>query len=362
MEPVRIAYLQKAPSGYADACLRALAKSGKVELFVALPPNLRDAPYDRDSFGWLENAYPLSSMRRDRGLLPELRRFQPHVTLIVGWEQPAYRHCARRLRGSTFRVVCMDNQWLGTPKQLLGIATSRFYLSPYFDAVFLPGARQKTFALKLGFAQEQIFEGYYSANVDAFRNIDPLGMADADERNAFVFIGRLALEKGIAELIEAYEAYKRTVAEPWKLLVLGTGPLESLLDGVSGIERTGFIEPADIPAQLARASFLVLPSSFEPWGVVVHEATAAGLGCICTSAVGAADAFVRDGVNGRIVTPRSVSELAEALRWAHGLSAEQRAEVSRSSRSLAKRFSPERWAATVLSMAESARELRRVRP
>jgi glycosyltransferase involved in cell wall biosynthesis len=362
MGQVRVAYLQKAPSGYADACLRALAKTGKAELFVTLPPNLSEAPYNRDSFGWLENAYPLSSMRRDRGLLPELRRFQPHVTLFVGWEQPAYRRCARQLRGSSFRVVCMDNQWLGTPKQLLGIATSRFYLRPYFDAVFLPGQRQKTFALRLGFAQEQIFEGYYSANVDAFCNIDPLGEADADKRNAFVFIGRLVPEKGIADLIEAYERYKRTVADPWKLFVIGTGPLESLLNRLSGIEHLGFIEPAGLPAQLARASFLVLPSRFEPWGVAVHEATAAGLGCICTSAVGAADAFVRDGVNGRIVPPGAFVELAEALRWAHGRSAAQRAEVSRSSRSLSKCFSPERWAATVLSMAESATDRGRMGP
>jgi glycosyltransferase involved in cell wall biosynthesis len=319
-----------------------------------MPPNLSDTPYDRGSFGWLENAYPLSSLKRDDGLLRELQRFQPHVTLIVGWEQAAYRRCARQLRGSSLRVVCMDNQWLGTPKQFLGIASSRLYLRPYFDAAFLPGPRQMSFALRLGFVKERIFEGFYSADVNAFRKIDPLSAADAEGRNAFVFIGRLVPEKGIAELVEAYGSYRTAVADPWSLLVIGTGPLGPLLDRVPGIERAGFIEPPHMPAQLARASFLVLPSTFEPWGVTVHEATAAGLGCICTSTVGAGDAFVRDGANGRIVKPASSAELAGALSWAHGRSAMQRAEVSRLSRLLAERFSPERWAATVLGMAESA--------
>jgi len=248
----------------------------------------------------------------------------------------------------------MDNQWLGTPKQFLGIASSRLYLRPYFDAAFLPGPRQMTFALRLGFAKERIFEGFYSADVDAFRKIDPLSAAGVEARNAFVFIGRLAPGKGIPELVEAYESYRTTVTDPWRLLIIGTGPLAPLFDRVPGIERAGFVEPAHMPAQLARASFLVLPSTFEPWGVAVHEATAAGLGCICTSTVGAADAFVRDGANGRIVKPGSSAELAQALRWAHGRSAAQRAEVSRLSHLLAERFSPERWAATVIGMAESA--------
>jgi glycosyltransferase involved in cell wall biosynthesis len=99
----------------------------------------------------------------------------------------------------------------------------------------------------------------------------------------------------------------------------------------------------------------VLPSTFEPWGVVVHEAVSGGLGCICTTPVGAADAFVRDGENGRIVRPLAAGELAAALRWAHTLSREQRGDASALSRSLAERVTPERWAATVLNMAALAR-------
>jgi glycosyltransferase involved in cell wall biosynthesis len=354
MTRFRFAYLQKAPSGHSNACLRALAATGCAELFVTTPPTLADAPYELAALDGFSTTYRLASLRRDDGLVDALTRFRPDVVLIVGWEQPAYRRCARALRGSSIRVVGMDNQWLRTPKQLLGIASSRVYLRPYFDAAFLPGRRQLEFALRLGFARGRIFEGFYSADVDAFQRVPDLG-ADADTRNAFVYAGRLVDEKGIAILAEAYARYRRQVDDPWQLVVIGCGPLDGLLRGSRGVELRGFVAPTRLPDEFERASFLMLPSTFEPWGVVVHEAAAAGLGCICTTRVGAADAFVRDGENGRIVEPGAPDDLAAAMQWAHSLDAAERADVSAVSRSLAERVTPSDWAARVIEMAELAR-------
>jgi glycosyltransferase involved in cell wall biosynthesis len=351
MRRIRFALLQKASSPYVDACLRALAATGRAELFVTIPPAHDDAPHPVQAVDWIDSTYPLSSLRRDDGLIDALRDFRPDVTLIVGWEQPAYRRCARALRGTSLRVVCMDNQWLRTPRQLLGIASSRLYLRPYFDAAFLPGPRQLDFALRLGFARDRIFEGFYAADVEAFADVPPLDSAEADARRAFLFAGRLVEVKGIDTLAEAYMAYREAVDDPWPLIIVGRGPLESVLRGRTGIGLRGFVDKAELTAEFARASFLVLPSTFEPWGVVVHEATAAGLGCICTTRVGAADAFVREGENGRIVRPLDVDALTAAIVWAHSLKPEQRATVSRVSRALAEQVTPKRWAEVVLEMA-----------
>jgi glycosyltransferase involved in cell wall biosynthesis len=348
---IRFAYLQKAPSGHANACLEALAATGRAELFVTLPPTLEDSPHELEAIDWIDRPYPLASLRRDDHLVAALTEFRPDVTLIVGWEQPAYRRCAWALRRRSVRVVGMDNQWLRTPKQLLGIASSRIYLRPYFDAAFLPGPRQRDFALRLGFTPDRIFEGFYAADVTTFAGVPPLAAEGASGRRAFLFVGRLVESKGIRTLAEAYEAYRDAVADPWPLIVVGRGPLAGLLRGRHGIEFRGFAGPAELVAELARAAFLVLPSTFEPWGVVVQEAAAAGLGCICSTRVGAADAFVRDGENGRIVAEGSVRELADALAWSHGLPGSELAGMSALSRRLAERFTPERWAETVLSMA-----------
>jgi glycosyltransferase involved in cell wall biosynthesis len=350
---MRFAFLQKAPSGAVTACLRALAATGRAELFVTMPPTPDDSPHEIGAVNWVDWTYPLPSLRHDDGLIRALREFRPDVTLIVGWEQPAYRRCARALRGSSVRVLCMDNQWLRTPKQLLGVASSRIYLRPYFDAAFLPGPRQRDFALRLGFPRDRIFEGLYSVDAETFGSVPPLDSQSANARRTFLFAGRLVEAKGVRTLVEAYAAYRDAVADPWPLVVAGRGALEPLLRGRPGIKLRGFIGAADLAGEMGRASFLLLPSTFEPWGLVVHEAAAAGVGCICTTSVGAADAFVRDGENGRIVRPRDVKGLADAMGWAHSLSPEQLATVSRVSRSLAERVTPERWAATVLAMATS---------
>jgi glycosyltransferase involved in cell wall biosynthesis len=317
MGRIRFAYLQKAPSGHANACLEALAATGQADLFVTMPPRLADSPHQLEATDWIDTTYSLASLRRDEGLVGALLNFRPDVTVIVGWEQPAYRRCARALRGSTLRVVGMDNQWLRTPKQLLGVASSRIYLRPYFDAAFLPGRRQRDFALRLGFTSDRIFEGFYAADVRTFGRLPPLDSHGADPRRAFIYAGRLVESKGIHTLAEAYNTYRTAVDDPWRLIVAGRGPLEDLLRDQVGIELRGFVSPTELAGELARASFLVLPSTFEPWGVVVHEATAAGLGCVCTTSVGAADAFVRDGENGRIVRPLDVKGLVDAMRWAH---------------------------------------------
>ena len=46
---------------------------------------------------------------------------------------------------------------------------------------------------------------------------------------------------------------------------------------------------------------LVLPSLYEPWGLVVHEGLAHGLPVIATDQVASADDLVESSVNGYVV-------------------------------------------------------------
>ena len=69
---------------------------------------------------WAERPYVLSSLDSDAHLCRELEKFRPHGYWFRDGEVPLYRRCARALRGRAFRVVSDYNQWLRTPKQLLG--------------------------------------------------------------------------------------------------------------------------------------------------------------------------------------------------------------------------------------------------
>ena len=113
-------------------------------------------------------------------------------------------------------------------------------------------------------------------------------------------------------LLEAYTRYRATHRAPWRLTVAGTGPLLAQVQAHPDIDSVGFVEPTDVPSLMARSRALVLPSRFEPWGVVVHEAVCAGLPLVLSERVGAAARFLHHRTNGFRVDVDSV----ESLTWA----------------------------------------------
>ena len=345
----RVAYLQKAPSGHMNACLRALAEAG-ADLVATLPPPMADSPHDPKLSGWLPHTLPIEDWSDANSLMIELESFQPDVILVVSWDIAMYRKCARAFRGRAVRVLCMDNQWLGTAKQYVGVASAPVYLRPCFDRAFLPGDRQRRFARRLGFRPDEIDAGFYAADVQLFGDVASLDPPITEP--AFAFLGRLVEEKGVDILARSYARYRRTVENPWPLRVAGTGPLFGAFDGLDGIEPLGFLDPPGVKQLLAVSTALVLPSRFEPWGVVVHEATSAGRLVLTTESCGAADDLVRHRQNGYVTTAVSEDQLLEGLLWVHRLTDTDIAEASATSKRLAEIFSPQRWASTVLAMCE----------
>lgn len=355
--PVRMVFLLTYLSSYLSACLAELASDGSTKVLVICRTPSSEAPLDpgRLRSDGVEVRYHPSIPGR-RACLAEVRRFSPDVVFTSGWQVGSYRHVVRRLAGSSLRVVVMDNRWLGTAKQRIGVAVAPVYIRPYFDIAFLPGRDQEVFARKLGFGEARIWRGVYCCDHPLFAGPD--GADPQPPPKAFVMVGRLVADKGIATLAEAYRLYRARAVDPWPLLVCGAGPLAGELEGREGVEMTGFVQPPDLPALYGRAGCLVLPSLFEPWGVAIHEATAAGLSVICSSVCGAAPHLVEDGVNGYLTEPGNAEDLAAAMARYTGLTDEERARMSATSRALSLRYTPERWAAILRRRAAEALQAR----
>jgi glycosyltransferase involved in cell wall biosynthesis len=93
----------------------------------------------------------------------------------------------------------------------------------------------------------------------------------------------------------------------------------------------------------------VLPSRFEPWGVAIHEATAAGLPVVCTRECGASTRLVLDGYNGVVISKDDPEALIDGLvRITEAGDAARRA-MGAASRGLALQYSPQRWAGNLLT-------------
>lgn len=103
---------------------------------------------------------------------------------------------------------------------------------------------------------------------------------------------------------------------------------------------------ADIAALMRAADAFIFPSRFEPFGLVLLEASACGLPVIAARTAGACDMLVGDGMVA-LDDPDDVAGLADALRTLSS-DTELRGRMGRSARAAAERLS---WKAATLQHA-----------
>jgi glycosyltransferase involved in cell wall biosynthesis len=113
-------------------------------------------------------------------------------------------------------------------------------------------------------------------------------------------VARVLLERGI-------EVRVRVVGGP----SLWSDYTRLLDDLPANAEYAGHMSAAEIPAELARADVLLQASKYEPFGLTVAEALAAGVPVVATSEVGAIE-----GVDRSVLTevgPGDVEGMASAI-------------------------------------------------
>jgi len=135
---------------------------------------------------------------------------------------------------------------------------------------------------------------------------------------AVLFVGRMVMEKGVAELIRAARTAESHGAD-LALLLVGAGPDEqhfrSLATqlGLRNCRFIGGVPPSLLGRYYAASDVFVLPSHRDVWGKVVNEAALFSLPIVVTNDVGAGSDLVIDGRNGFRVKTRDVNDLAGTL-------------------------------------------------
>jgi glycosyltransferase involved in cell wall biosynthesis len=136
-----------------------------------------------------------------------------------------------------------------------------------------------------------------------------------------MFAGRLAGEKGVAVLLEAWRLADLADAA---LILAGGGPARAQAAVAPGVRAVGQLAAADLRNFYAGSDVVVVPSVptrdfLEPWGLVVNEAFDQGVPVIATTAVGAAaGGLVQHERTGLVVPAGDAHALAGALRRLHG--------------------------------------------
>lgn len=354
---MKVAVLWTGLSGYLNACLKELAGREGVQLFVSYQVPHGSAPFDESQFAWIEDRLSWRTQCDFESLNRRVRAFAPDIIVLPSWHVPNYRRIASEYEGKTWRVMIMDNPWRGTLRQQLGIWISPFYVRSMTDVIWLPGERQAVFARKLGFAERRIFRGSFSCDQLKFeqKHLERVTFARPVPRS-FLFAGRLVAAKGIDVLAKAYRLYRTDCSNPWPLACCGTGPLRSSLEGIPGVQIEGFVQPDQMPSRFAAAGCFVLPSRFEPWGLVIHEAVSAGLVVLASESVGAAVHLVQPNYNGYIFDSRDVEGLAGLLSRVSRASDIRLDSMSCASHTLSLQYSPRQWADTLLESFSTRNE------
>ncbi|MGC0363371.1 glycogen(starch) synthase [Rhodococcus sp. 27YEA15] len=134
-----------------------------------------------------------------------------------------------------------------------------------------------------------------------------------------LFVGRLEYEKGVQDVIAALPRIRRS--HPGTTLsIAGEGTQFTWLYQQARTHRVaravdflGNLDHTELLSWLHGADAIVLPSRYEPFGIIALEAAAAGTPLITSTAGGLGEAVV-DGVTGLSFQPGDVAGLTSAVR------------------------------------------------
>jgi phosphatidylinositol alpha 1,6-mannosyltransferase len=145
---------------------------------------------------------------------------------------------------------------------------------------------------------------------DAYRRSLGLGPGDL----LVTYIGRIAREKNLSLLIEAWETLA-PVRGGAKLALVGRGPLEEEIRRreIPGVHVAGLLHGADLSAAYASADVFAFPSATETFGNSLLEAMGSGLPSLVAAAGGVLE-FARHGDNAWLVAPNDAGAVTAGLR------------------------------------------------
>lgn len=234
-------------------------------------------------------------------VIPALRGFSPDV-LVTDGMNPTHLYAFLYARYSRVPHICMTD---GT------------YISEKTLTVFHRLLRHFVYSRSTAYIAAsdggfELFDSYHLPRQRYFRSclcIDNAAYASATDNTEKQFdllvCGRLEAVKNPLFVLEVGIQIARQLQRKMRVLFVGSGSLENeirraaaLFPGLLDVTFSGHAHQHALPALYQSAHIFLFPSLWDPWGVVVNEACAAGLPVIASPFAGASNELVRDGYNG----------------------------------------------------------------
>jgi glycosyltransferase involved in cell wall biosynthesis len=294
-----------------------------------------------------------------------LVKLNPDVLIIDGYEYPSSWAGLLLARSRGKKVIFWSSSNEEDHVRIFYKEAVKRSFVKRCDAYNVYGTKSRDYIVKLGAKTERIsIIGNNTDNV--FYYNEPMKFRDKrsvlckeyglPEKN-FLYIGRFSEEKNIIHLLDSFRRLKEH-DNHWGLILIGSGPQKQEIENyieehnLKDVSLPGFKQKNEMPVFLAMSDVFVLPSTSEPWGIVVNEAMAAGLPVLVSKKCGCYPDLVKDGINGYSFDPYDKNELFFLMEKT-GAGRIDFKNMGRRSLDIIKDFTPEKAAKTVRKTVES---------
>ena len=352
---IKVAVLWVEFPGYISTCVEALANYSSDISVLAV---CHSGGQSKNQISILKNysnveIVDLSSTNElkpsDDALIESVAAFAPDIAIISLSRFGLFAKIARRLsKIGTMVIGACDHFWRGTWKDYGNMVASKLGIYSHYEGILVPGYLGIKYAKKLAYEEKKIFQGMYTCNAALFQRAGlnrDFETTSAEWPKVFLFAGQYIDRKGFDVLLKAYSIYREESPEGWDLWLVGEGPLKSLVKEYPPVKDLGRKEPEQLAETMKQSGCFILPSRYDHWGVVIHEAACAGLPILATNTCAASIELIQNGYNG-YTFPDDPIILAKLMR--HISETCCASEMGKHSVRLSSRYSPELWAKQVI--------------
>ena len=352
---IKLAYLVTHPIQYQAPLLRLISQEPDIDLTVFFSSDISVKEFRDKGFcekiewdvpllaGYKHEFLP-SLGPRDRisfwfplnhGLMDRLKSGSFDAVWIHGYGHIGHLWAVlamKRLGGKVF--MRGESSATSAPRGRFKIYIKKILLTRLFDQIdgFLCiGSMNRDYYREHGVQEGKLFLMPYAVDNEFFRRkaeeaagrrevfLESIGLDPG--RPVILYASKFMARKHPMDLLEAYISLSPDgLREPDPyLLFVGNGEERNKLEkraiatGWNSIRFMGFRNQSELPAFYDLCDLFVLPSTHEPWGLVINEVMNAAKPVIVTAQVGCAPDLVENGGNGYVVPVRDIVGLSHAI-------------------------------------------------
>jgi glycosyltransferase involved in cell wall biosynthesis len=355
MRELRVAYLVTHPIQYQTPLLKRIAQEDDIRLkaFFASDVSVSsfrdpgfgitvrwDTPllvgYDYEFLPALGGTHSVSTMRPlSCGLAKRLRSETFDALWVHGYARPQHWLAMLIAKRLGMKVLLRDEATtIGNRRGAVKKALKQAFfawLGRIVDAFLSIGTLNREYYRRYGIDEARIFAMPYAVDNRLFQLYARKAAPQREKlreslglelgRPVVLFAGKMIERKRPGDLLEAYAQMMqdgKSRHAPY-LLYVGDGLLRKRLEeraaglGLDYVRFLGFKNQSDLPALYDLCDVFVMPTVYEPWGLVVNEVMNAGRAVLISDEVGCAPDLVENGVNGFVFRARDINDLTRAL-------------------------------------------------